>query len=182
MENTEILKSLKEFKGLVLRADLVSFMEVKDKYYRMKGFTELPRSKEVQEYSRQYVDEYSERTSSVGMTETIDYTFDKYKDNPVHERIIEITDKELLADDATVNIVVVDFSKDLGGGKFYARKRNYTVVPDTDGDGTEAYQYSGSFTANGKSIEGYITASEDSSDILTIEFKDGEVTEEGTGV
>lgn len=172
---TEAINALKEFKGLVLRADMVSFMEVEGKYYRMKGFTELPRTKEVQEYSRQYVDEYSERTSSVGMTETIDYTFDKYKDNPVHDRIIEVTDKELLADDATANIVVVDFSKDLGGGKFYARKRNYTIVPDTDGDGTEAYQYSGAFTANGKSIEGYIEASEDASDVLNIEFIEGAV-------
>ncbi len=181
MSESNVIKALKEFKGLVLRADLVSFMEVDGKYYRMKGFTELPKTKEVQEYSRQYVDEYSERTASVGMTETIDYTFDKYKDNPVHDRIIEVTNKELLADEATTNIVVVDFSKDLGKGKYYARKRNYTIVPDSEGDGTEAYQYSGSFTANGKSIDGYITASGDYSDVLTIEFTEGQVTAEAEG-
>lgn len=173
------LQALQEFKGLVLRADIVSFMEVGEKYYRMKGFTELPKSKEVQEYSRQYVDEYSERTATVGISETIDYTFDKYKDNPVHDRIIEVTDKELLADDAVANIVVVDFSKDLGSGKYYARKRNYTIIPDSEGDGTEAYQYTGSFKANGKTEEGYITVSGDTKNVLTIEFNTG-IEEDGS--
>lgn len=122
MDDAKILQNLKEFKGLVLRADVVSFMEVEDKYYRMKGFTDLPTSKETEEYSRKYVDEKSERTAVTGMTSTTDFTLDRYKDNPVHDRIQEVFDKEQLADDATTNIVVVDFSKPIEGqkGKYYA--------------------------------------------------------------
>ena len=55
MAEKKDIQSLKEFKGLVLRADVVSFMEVEGKYYRMKGFTDLPTSKETEEYSRKYL-------------------------------------------------------------------------------------------------------------------------------
>ncbi|WP_311481455.1 hypothetical protein [uncultured Anaerococcus sp.] len=175
MAEAKTLQNLKEFKGLVLRADVVSFMEVQDKYYRMKGFTDLPTSKETEEYSRKYVDEKSERTAVTGMTSTTDFTLDRYKDNPVHDRIQEVFDKEQLADDATVNIVVVDFAKPIEGqeGKFYAIKRNHTIVPDSAGDGTDAYQYSGSFKANGPSIEGYAELGDKDSDWLTIKFTEG---------
>lgn len=175
MDKTKTLQNLKEFKGLVLRADVVSFMEVEENYYRMKGFTDLPTSKETEEYSRKYVDEKSERTAVTGMTSTTDFTLDRYKDNPVHDRIQEVFDKEQLADDATVNIVVVDFAKPIEGqeGKFYAIKRNHTIVPDSAGDGTDAYQYSGSFKANGPSIEGYAELGDKDSDWLTIKFTEG---------
>lgn len=167
------LKALQEFNGLVLRCEKVSFMEVNGKYYRMKGFTDLPTSKEAQEYSRTYVDESSERTSTVGVTSSTEFTLDYYKGNPVHERIQEVFDKEQIGDKATVNIVVVDFSKEARTAGFYAIKRNVAIVPDTEGDGTEAYQYSGTFKANGKAIEGTATAVESDKDWLTITFKDG---------
>lgn len=175
MAEKKDIQSLKEFKGLVLRADVVSFMEVNGKYYRMKGFTDLPTSKETEEYSRKYVDEKSERTSSTSMTSSTDFTLDRYKDNPVHNRIQEVFDKEQLADDATVNIVVVDFAKEIEGqkGKYFAIKRNHTIIPDSAGDGTDAYQYSGSFKANGSLIEGYAELEEGDSEWLTIKFTEG---------
>lgn len=178
MADGKTIQNLKEFKGLVLRADVVSFMEVDGKYYRMKGFTDLPTSKETEEYSRKYVDEKSERTSSTSMTSSTDFTLDRYKYNPVHNRIQEVFDKELLADDATVNIVVVDFAKEIEGqkGKYFAIKRNHTIVPDSAGDGTDAYQYSGSFKANGSLIEGYAELEEGDSEWLTIKFTEGEPT------
>lgn len=171
--NTKEIQNLKEFKGLVLRADVVSFMEIEGNYYRMKGFTDLPTSKETEEYSRKYVDEKSERTSVTGMTSSTDFTLDRYSENPVHNRIQEVFDKELLADAATNNIVTVDFSKKLADGKFYAIKRNHTIVPDSAGDGTDAYQYSGSFKANGSPIEGYAELGEGDTDWLTIKFTEG---------
>lgn len=167
------LTNLQEFKGLVLRADVVSFMEVNDTYYRMKGFTDLPTSKETEEYSRKYVDEKSERTAVTGMTSTTEFTLDRYKDNPVHNRIQEVFDKEQLADDATVNIVVVDFANEIEDGKFFAIKRNHTIVPDSSGDGTDAYQYSGSFKANGAPKEGYAEMGDGDSEWLTINFTEG---------
>ena len=186
MAETKDIQSLKEFKGLVLRADVVSFMEVNGKYYRMKGFTDLPTSKETEEYSRKYVDEKSERTSSTSMTSSTDFTLDRYKDNPVHNRIQEVFDKEQLADDATVNIVVADFAKEIEGqkGKYFAIKRNHTIIPDSAGDGTDAYQYSGSFKANGSLIEGYAELEEGDSEWLTIKFTEGtgaSASEESSG-
>lgn len=180
MADGKIIQNLKEFKGLVLRADVVSFMEVEGKYYRMKGFTDLPTSKETEEYSRKYVDETSERTSSTSMTSSTDFTLDRYKDNPVHNRIQEVFDKEQLADDATVNIVVVDFAKEIEGqeGKYFAIKRNHTIIPDSAGDGTDAYQYSGSFKANGSIIEGYAELEEGDSEWLTIKFTEGKAASE----
>lgn len=172
-EPTKDLKVLQEFNGLVLRCEKVSFMEVNKKFYRMKGFTDLPTSKEPKEYSRSYVDEKSERTSTVGVTSSTEFTLDFYKENPVHERIQEVFDKEQIGDDATVNIVVVDFSKPAKTEGFYAIKRKVTIVPDTEGDGTEAYQYNGTFKANGKAVEGTATAVENDNDWLAINFKDG---------
>ncbi|WP_276862553.1 hypothetical protein [Anaerococcus tetradius] len=158
-------------------------MEVEGKYYRMKGFTDLPTSKETEEYSRKYVDEKSERTAVTGMTSTTDFTLDRYKGNPVHERIQEVFDKEQLADDATVNIVVVDFAKEIEGqaGKYYAIKRNHTIVPDSAGDGTDAYQYSGSFKANGAPVEGYAELGDGDSEWLTIKFTEGTTNKASEG-
>lgn len=186
MAETKGIQNLKEFRGLVLRADVVSFMEVDGKYYRMKGFTDLPTSKETEEYSRKYVDEKSERTAVTGMTSTTDFTLDRYKDNPVHNRIQEVFDKEQLADDATVNIVVVDFAQEIEGqkGKYFAIKRNHTIVPDSAGDGTDAYQYSGSFKANGAPIEGLAELGDGDTEWLTIKFTEGaeaSSTEENSG-
>lgn len=172
------VQSLKEFRGLVLRADVVSFMEVDGKIYRMKGFTDLPTSKETEEYSRKYVDEKSERTATTGVTSTIDFTLDRYKDNPVHNRIQEIFDDELLADDATNNIYVVDFANEVAEGQFACKKRNYTINPDTEGDGTDAYNYSGTFNANGPIIKGYAELEEGESEWLTIKFTETSVLDD----
>lgn len=165
------LQSLQEFKGLQLRSDKVSFMEVDGKFYRMKGFTELSTSKEVQEYERTYVDEISSRTATTGITSSTSFALDKYTGNPVHDKIQEIFDKEIIGDGATVNIVVVDFHKQAQNGGFYAIKRNYTIVPDNEGDGTDAYQYSGTFKANGKTVEG--TATQQGTDWLVVQFAEG---------
>ena len=171
MEN---IQALKEFKGLQLRADMVSFMEAKEKgiFYRMKGFTELPTSKEAVEYERTYVDEKSARTDTTGMTSATSFTLDKYKDNPVHERIAEVFNKELIGDEALTSLVVVDFGRKIGDG-YYALRRDYTIVPDTEGDGTEAYNYSGTFKANGESVEGVAKMSADATDWLAVSFTEG---------
>lgn len=166
------IQNLEEFKGLQLRADKVSFMSVGEEnvFYRMKGFTELPTTKEAEEYSRKYVDEKSERTTTTGVSSSTSFTLDKYKDNPVHDRIQQVFDLEQLGDEATEDIVVVDFSKPLKGG-FYAIKRNHTIVPDTEGDGTDAYQYSGTFKANGPAIVGIAKQVEGAADFLAVSFE-----------
>ena len=179
MESNKI-QNLKEFNDLVLRSSVVAFMDVDNDgiFYRMKGFTDLPETKEVEEYSRKYVDEKFERTDTTGVTSSMDYTFDRYKDNPVHDRMKEVHNKELLASEATNDIVVVDFSAPAGEGKFEAIKRKYSIVPDSAGDGTDAYQFSGSLKATGQAVFGYAQMAEGDSDWLAVKFTEGTNEEE----
>lgn len=173
MATDKNITNLQEFKGLVLRSGKVSFFKVNEKYYRMKGFTELSTSKEAQEYERTYVDETSSRTDTTGITSSTSFAFDKYTDNPVHEAIQEIFDKEKIGNDATCEMVVVDFAKPAKTAGFYALSRKYTIVADTEGDGTDAYQYSGTFKANGAVEEGTATEDTDAKDWLAIKYTKG---------
>ena len=77
------------------------------------------------------------------------------------DRLSEIHDKELLGDDAHVNIVRVELFTADEQNRCKATKRTYAVIPDTDGDGTDAMIYSGTFKSVSEIEEGYAT-SEDS--------------------
>ena len=138
---------------IVKRSDKIAFMDVGTSdtpdFQRMRKFTEISTSKNPKEYSRQYVDEESETTDVTGYSEEKSYAFDQYSGNSVHEKIAKITDDELTGDDATVKVLVVDKSKPATNGGYEARVRSYAVVPDSDGDSTEAYTYSGSLKAKG---------------------------------
>ncbi len=128
---------------LVNRSQRVAFMNTDTtggtaKFERMTGFTSMTNAKNPKEYSRQYVDEDSERADVVGYAPSIDYSFDRHSNNPVHERIASIHDGEKLGSDTHVDIIVVDlFKKSTTGDKFYTIKRTYAVIPDSDGDGTD---------------------------------------------
>lgn len=148
---------------LVTRSQRVAFMDTDStgstpKFERMTGFTAMTNAKNPKEYSRQYVDEDAERADVVGYAPSIDYSFDRHSNNPVHERIATIHDSEKLGNDTHVDIVVVDlFKKSETGDKYYAIKRTYAVIPDSDGDGTDALIYSGSFKSVSGIEEGYVT-------------------------
>ena len=152
-----------EEKKLVGRSQRVAFMNVSDSgsssdFQRMTGFTNMTNAKNPKEYGRQYVDEDSERSDVVGYAPSIDYSFDRHTNTPVHEKICKIHDGELLGNDTHVDIVVVDlFKKSATGSKYYATKRTYAVIPDSDGDGTDALIYSGSFKSVSRLEEGYVT-------------------------
>lgn len=149
---------------LVKRSGKVAFMDVSTtqipNFLRMRKFTEISKSKNPTEYSRTYVDEDGEVTDVTGYSEEISYAFDLYSGNLVHEKIVKITDDELTGDEALVNILIVDFSKPSGDG-YEARLRTYTTVPDTEGDSTEAYTYSGTFRKNSKMSKGVATLNSD---------------------
>lgn len=81
-------------KMLVGRHKRVAFMDADGSgktFTRMTGFTSLSDGKNSTEYSRQYVDEASERSDVVGYAPAIDYEFDRYTNDPVHEKIAAIT-------------------------------------------------------------------------------------------
>lgn len=145
---------------LVKRSDKVSFLGCvsgdTETFNRMRGFTTLSGSKNPIEYSRQYVDEEMETSDVVGYSPSIEFGFDQYKDDDVHEEMVGILDGEATGTDARRNIVTVDFSQPSGSG-FMAVKREYAIIGDADGDGTDAYTYSGTFKATGKRIEGTAT-------------------------
>lgn len=145
------------------RADIVNFMKATEEattYDRMTGFTDGSRSLNSTTYDRRYIDEKAERSDVVSYSTEIAYAFDRMVDNNVHDRIAEIHDKELVGQ--TVEIVTVNFNeKGTATDTFKARKRKFSVVPDSDGDSTDAYTYSGSFKANGDIVEGTVTSTDD---------------------
>lgn len=144
---------------LVGRHKRLAFMKTADeKYTRMTGFTSLGESKEASEYSRQYVDEATERTDVVGYATGIDYEFDRHTNTPVHERLAEISDNEITGTDAQVEIVSVDLFDEQTGGGCTARLRSYSVIPDASGDSTDALTYGGSFKAAGDIVHGTATS------------------------
>ena len=166
------------FEELVKRNGKVAYMDVSTtsiaNFLRMRKFTEISKAKNATEYSRTYVDEDGEVTDVTGYSEEISYAFDLYKGNLVHQRLVNITDNELTGNDALVKILQVDFSKPVGSG-YEARLRTYSVVPDTEGDSTDAYTYSGAFRKNSGFTIGVATISEDG---LTATFvPTAEVTE-----
>ena len=149
---------------LVKRNGKVAYMDISTtsvaNFQRMRKFTEISKSKNATEYSRTYVDEDGEVTDVTGYSEEISYAFDLYKGNLVHQKIVDITDNEKTGNDALVKILTVDFSKPVGSG-YEARLRTYSVVPDTEGDSTDAYTYSGAFRKNSGFTIGVATITED---------------------
>lgn len=145
---------------LVRREDKVAFMGIKVgevvTYHRMKNFTDMSISKNTVEYNRRYVDESSERTDVTGYSDSISYGFDQDTASAVHSKIAEIGDQELTGDAAVVAIVIVDLMQEAtaGSGAYKAKSRNFTVVPDSEGDSNDAYTYSGTLKANGKTSFG----------------------------
>lgn len=152
------------FEELVKRNGKVAYMDISTtsvaNFQRMRKFTEISKSKNATEYSRTYVDEDGEVTDVTGYSEEISYAFDLYKGNLVHQKLVDITDNEKTGNDALVRILTVDFSKPVGSG-YEARLRTYSVVPDAEGDSTDAYTYSGAFRKNSGFTIGVATITED---------------------
>lgn len=149
------------------RSDVVAFYGVKGSnetvtYNRMVGFTELSTSKNPIEYSRQYVDEDAERTDITGYSPEISYNFDEVADNPVHQDLVSIEDDEVIGSAATREIIMVYLNREATtpAGSFEARRRTFTVVPDTSGDTTDAMTHSGTFRANGVIEKGTATSAD----------------------
>lgn len=152
---------------LVKRSDKVSFFGNMnggtETFNRMRGFTTLSGSKNAIEYTRHYVDEEMETTDVTGYSPSIEFGFDQYAGDLVHDEMVEILDNEKTGSEARRNIVTVDFSQPVQGGGYKATKREYSIIGDADGDGTDAYVYSGTLRATGQRVEGTATLNADSS-------------------
>ena len=144
---------------LAVRADWRAYMDTGNgtpKYDLIGlGFTSFTESKNPMEYSRRYVHERTERTDVTGYSTSIDYEMDMYVDDPVCEQIKIVHDEELIGSAAQRSVVLVNlFEKGVTSGSFVAYQRNFAVIPDSKGDGTDALIYSGSLRAVGDSIKG----------------------------
>ncbi len=127
----------------------------------MYGFTEFSKSKNITEYTRKYVTSSFEESDTTGMSESISVAFDLYTDNDVLTDLVNITDNEKIASEALRDIVIVDFTeKGIVEGSFVAIKRQYSYQPDSEGDGTDAYTYSGIFKVKGDIETGYATTTD----------------------
>ncbi len=122
-------------------------------FTRMTGFTEIAVNKNPIEHKRQYVDEDFERNDVVGYTTSLTFSFDMFKDNSVHEDIVNIFDSEQIGDGALRSIVIVDLSSE-EEGSCSAVMRDFTLIPDKEGDSNYAYTYSGTLNAAGEKVFG----------------------------
>ena len=142
------------------RSEKVAFFGLNSsnsEFSRMRGFTEFSVSKNPVEYSRRYIDEQTERNDVVAYAPSISYSFDKFSDNDVHKELINIADMEKIGADAVRYIVIVDLSGE--SAEKNAVLREWTVIPDSEGNDADTYTYSGSLKANGEIVIG--TASSD---------------------
>ena len=131
-------------KGLVTRDKKVAFMAVAgatdETYTRMTKFTEMSKSSNANEYSRKYVDQPGEDSDVTGYSPSYSYAFDQYVGNA---------------------IIVVDFTQPgTTDGSYKAKKREYSVIPDSDGDDENTYTYSGDLKSKGVSTDVIVTSSD----------------------
>lgn len=153
--------------GLTKRSDVLAFYGVKGTegtvtYHRMKGFTEISTSLNPKEYSRQYVDEDFERTDVVGYSRSMSYSMDELTNDPVQADLISIEENELTGSAAVRDIIMVYLNKEVSGsvGTYEARKRSFTIVPDSSGDSLDAMTHGGTLKANGDMVKGTATTND----------------------
>lgn len=119
-----------------------------------EGFTEFKESKNAVSYQRRYINETTKRTDVTGYAPVIDYELEICLSSPVISKIREISDHELIGDDAKVDILTVDTFDADTSGDYAAIKRTYSVIPDECGEGTDALCYTGTMKAVGDIVPG----------------------------
>ena len=158
---------------MIKRSEKLAFMEIVDGdlavYRRMTGFTEFSLSKNPKEYSRKYIDEDMERSEVVGYSPAISYKFDIDPENPVHQFLGKVADRELLGSDAQCNIIVADLSALDEEGRAKAILRKFSVIPQNEGDDRDTYTVSGSFKAAGSKIFGTAISSDEWQTVTFVE-------------
>ena len=148
------------------RSEKLAFLEVKlgDKatgYCRLEGFTTQTFNANAKEFTRQYVDEDTERTDVTGYSESVNYNFDQYIGQPALSEIVKITENELTGTDAVRNILLVDMTSNTSGGQYEATLRAYAIVPSSNGDTTDCMTYSGDFKSRGAKKAVQVTLDKD---------------------
>ena len=148
--------------NIVKRSEKIPFYGIEKDgnivFTRMTGFTDISVNKNPIEHKRQYVDEAFERNDVVGYTTSLSFAFDLFRDNEVHQDIVSIFDSEKIGDGALKSIVIVDLSGE--GETFSAVKRDFTLIPDKEGDSSYTYSYTGTLNAAGEKVFGTATSTD----------------------
>ena len=146
------------------RADKLAFMEVSGSegtFKRMTGFTELTKSLNPEIYARRYVDEKNTRSDITSYATEFSFSKDVVLNDDVTDTIKNVFDNELIGAQAQINIVVVDLSEEADTvGSFKAKKRTYSIVPESEG-GDNALVLDGTFKACGELVHGTATSTDE---------------------
>ncbi len=142
--------------SLITRSAMRSYMECDGGYSEIgEGFTEFTENKNPREYTRQYINEAVERTDIVGFASAVTYAFDVYEDDPVCDKLLNLTLSEAVGADAVVRIITAFLYKESGtAGRVEAIRRDYAVCPSKLGSGTEALICAGNLRACGEIVHG----------------------------
>ena len=159
--------------GIVKRSEKKAFYKVngEEVYSRMTGFTEISKSMNASEYTRKYVDCDFEESDVVGYAPSLSVAFDEHTKNNVHSDLKAIFDEEKTGEDAVREIVIVDFTNPVGDAddRFCARMRKYSVIPSSEGNGTEHYEYNATLRAKSDIVVGVATSDDNWKTITFIE-------------
>lgn len=80
----------------------------------------------------------------------------------MHADIVKITDNELIGSNAVRSLILVDLSATGATATTApAMKRNYAVIPDSEGGSMDAYTYTGNFRSKGEKVTGTATTEDD---------------------
>lgn len=172
-----------EDRTLTQRSHKVMYCEVPDEnggtavIHRMKGFTSLSTAKNPKEYNRQYVDEVFEQTDVVGISSSMDFGFDQYKGDPVHDYLVDLIDNEAIGTDAVVTLYLVDFTRPgKTDGAYVCTRKQWSLIPSGEGDSTDAYTYSGTFRTKSSRTMGEAKVSNDPEQLTMTFIEDSGVT------
>lgn len=112
---------------IALSDSLGAYMSVNDEFVKMKGFSKLNILGGGEAYIRKYFGCDEKSTDVTGAHTKILYTFDRMKNNSVHDFLAELSDCSLTGDDALFDVILVDFSKQQDDG-FKAVLQKFAAV------------------------------------------------------
>ena len=111
---------------MILSDSFGVFMVANQGLLKLKGFSKLLFKNECESYIRKYINEDGAGADIISAMPEISYTFDRMKNNQVHDELAEIADFSKTGDDCVKEFVLADFSGN-HGGKVFAVKQKFVV-------------------------------------------------------
>lgn len=145
---------------IALSDSLGAYMSVNNEFIKMKGFSTLDISGGTQAYVRKYFWRDEKNTDITGAQTKISYTFDRIKNNLVHDLLANLSDCSLTGEDALFDIVLVDFSKRQDEG-FKAILQRFAAVCSDLRPEDGFLDYTGKLISTGEKIVGTVVSEDE---------------------